>query len=64
MSIKIVKEPDIHVTAGDLARYRQEWMNFMSMYAGPPITLEEYIRGRRCARTVLSFPGDPDLELH
>lgn len=44
MSIKIIDEPDVHVTVGDLARYRKQYEDFMRMYAGPPITLEEYIR--------------------
>lgn len=47
MSIKIIKEPDVHVTEGELARYRAEYERVMSYYAGPPITLEEFIRGRK-----------------
>ena len=49
MSIKVISEPDIHVTAGALARYRHDYEKFMGHYAGPPITLEEYIRQRRAA---------------
>lgn len=47
MAIKIIHEPDIHITAGDLARYRHDYDKFLGHYAGPPITLEEYIRARR-----------------
>jgi hypothetical protein len=47
MSIKIIEEPTIHITQGDLARYRDEYNKFMQYYAGPVITLEEYIRSRR-----------------
>lgn len=49
MTIKITHEPDIHITAGDLARYRHDYHIFMGHYAGPPIALEEYIRGRQAA---------------
>lgn len=44
MSIKIIKEPNIHITAGELARYRAAYEAAMRFYAGPPITLEEWIR--------------------
>lgn len=47
MAIKIVREPDVHVTEGELERYRYEYERAMAMYAGPPITLEEFIRRRR-----------------
>lgn len=44
MSIKIIKEPDVHVTEGDLQRYREQYQKDYSMYCGPMPTLEEYIR--------------------
>lgn len=50
MAINIIKEPDVNVTEGDLARYRAEYESFMRYYAGPPITLEEYIRRQRTRR--------------
>ena len=46
MTIKIVDEPDVCVTIGDLTRYRHEYEQFMRGYAGPPMTLEEFIRTR------------------
>lgn len=46
MAIKIIKEPDIHITSGDLARYREEYDRAMMYYAGPRPTLEEWIRGQ------------------
>jgi hypothetical protein len=51
MSIEIIKEPDVHVTAGDLARYRQDYIRDHSMYCGPLPTLEEYIRRRQIQHT-------------
>lgn len=47
MSIKIIKEPDIHVTEGELQRYQEEYQSAYSMYCGPIPTLEEYIRMRK-----------------
>jgi hypothetical protein len=47
MTIKIIEEPAVHVTAGDLARYREDYQRDYSMYCGPLPTLEEYIRRRQ-----------------
>ncbi|MDE2472264.1 MAG: hypothetical protein KGL35_26910 [Bradyrhizobium sp.] len=47
MAIKITKEPDIYVTEGELERYRDEYNKCMAHYAGPRITLEEFIRNRQ-----------------
>ena len=47
MAIKIIEEPDIHLTDGELHRYRQEYDRAMSYYAGPRPTLEEWIRAVR-----------------
>jgi hypothetical protein len=56
MSIRIIEEPTIHLTEGALARYVHEYNRFMSYYAGPPITLEEYIRGRQNAQAREGVP--------
>lgn len=47
MSIRIIHEPEIHITAGDLARYRSEYEKAFSYHCGPRPTLEEYIRNRQ-----------------
>lgn len=48
MSIKIIdEEPELRLTSGELARWRREYEQAMSMYAGPPITLEDFIRSRK-----------------
>jgi hypothetical protein len=44
MAIKIIPEPDIRVTAGELERFRREYDKAFAFYAGPRPTLEEYIR--------------------
>lgn len=51
MGIKIIKEPDVHVTEGELARYREEYQKAFSHYCGPRPTLEEFIRGKQGGRT-------------
>lgn len=57
MAIKIVKEPDVHVTEGELARYREEYQKAFSHYAGPKVTLEEFIRMKQGQRTTVKRPG-------
>lgn len=52
MGIKIVKEPDVHVTEGELERYRDEYQKSFSHYAGPRVTLEEFIRGKQRERGI------------
>jgi hypothetical protein len=47
MAIRIIEEPTVHVTAGDLARYKADYIRDHSMYCGPMPTLEEYIRRRQ-----------------
>jgi hypothetical protein len=47
VAIHIIKEPDVHISAGDLARYQAEYKKTMQYYFGPPITLEEFIRSRQ-----------------
>lgn len=47
MSIKIIEEPDVHVTEGELRRYRDEYRRSYMHYVGTPPTLEEFIRYRR-----------------
>lgn len=60
MAIKIIDQPDIRLTAGDLARYRREYDDAMRYYAGPLPTLEEFIRGRQAndARTLAMARGE------
>lgn len=50
MAIKIIGEPDVHVTQGDLERYREEYQKAFSHYAGPRVTLEEFIRRKQRER--------------
>jgi hypothetical protein len=46
MAIRIIREPDIHLTAGELARLRREYDDFMRHYCGV-MTFEEFVRNRR-----------------
>lgn len=52
MTIRIIKEPDVHVTEADLARYRKEHDEFHRHY-GAPIPFETYVRQREEARKQL-----------
>ena len=47
MSIKIIEEPTIHVTAGELRRFQEEYRKFLGHYCGAPPTLEEFIRSQQ-----------------
>lgn len=47
MSIKIIKQPDVYVTEGELARYMQEYQQAFMFHAGPKPTLEEFVRSRK-----------------
>lgn len=48
MTIKVIDEkPDVHVTASQLRRYKDEYAKAYSHYAGTPPTLEEFIRRRQ-----------------
>lgn len=50
--IKIIQEDEVQVTAGDLARYKQEYRQAFAFYCGPIVTLEEYIRRKQNERQV------------
>jgi len=50
MSIKIVKQPDVHVTESELRKYQDEYKNAYMFYAGTPPTLEEFIRRKKAAK--------------
>ena len=58
MGIKIIREPDVHVTAGDLARYREEYNRCMAYYCGPRPTLEEFIRGQKAIPEIFNHEID------
>jgi hypothetical protein len=45
MAIKIIEQPDIHLTQSELARYRDDYRRDYSMYAGTP-AFEDYVRQR------------------
>jgi SH3-like domain-containing protein len=47
VAIEIIKEPTVHVTEGELARYTEDYQRDHMFYAGPLETLEEYIRRRQ-----------------
>lgn len=47
MTIKIVDEPEVQVTAYDLTRYTQEYCDAYRFYAGPIPSFEEFIRRRQ-----------------
>jgi hypothetical protein len=46
MGIRVTKQPDVHVTEGELARYRREWQKACAYTVDPP-TLEDFIRGQQ-----------------
>lgn len=50
MAIKIIREPDVHVTEGELSRYQQEYQRAFSYYAGPLPTFEEFVRRKQAQK--------------
>jgi hypothetical protein len=53
MPIIVKKEPDVHVTEGELARYMDAYRDAYGMYSGTPPSLEEYIRRQKKAEADL-----------
>ena len=49
--IVIDAEPDVSVTADDLARYRDDYQRDYMFYAGTPPSLVTYIRRRQSGST-------------
>jgi hypothetical protein len=47
MAIKVLDEPDVTVTATELARYRADYQQDFMFYSGTPPTLNEYIYRRQ-----------------
>ena len=47
MAIKIINEPDIHLTSAELDRLLHEYQQSMRYYAGPPISFENWVRRRK-----------------
>lgn len=47
MTIKVLTEPDVYVSAADLERYTTDYKEFCSHLAGSPPTLEDYIKFRQ-----------------
>ena len=43
MAIKVRDEPDVFVTASELARYKSEYQKAFMFYAGTPPTLNQFI---------------------
>lgn len=50
MTIRLVTEPDIHLTQSEFERYRREWER-MAMFMVDPPSFEEFVRTRK-ERTV------------
>lgn len=50
MAIRILPEADVHVTAGELERYREQYDQTYRMYSGPRPTLEEFIRAQKAIK--------------
>lgn len=44
--IKIIKEPDVHLTEAELARYRDEYRRAYQFYSGTPLPFESWVRLR------------------
>lgn len=49
MSIKIIKQPDVHVTESEYQRYLAEYRQQYMFYSGTPPTLDDFIRARQRA---------------
>ena len=47
MAIKIIDEPDLHITKEEYERYAYEYQRSYMMYVGPVPSLETYIRQRK-----------------
>ncbi len=45
MAIKVVKEPDIHLTQGEIERLRPEYRR-SQMYTTQPVSFETWLRSR------------------
>ena len=58
MAIKIIREPDVHVTDGDLARYSKQFRQDYSYYSGPLPTFEEYVRRKEQQKRDLAALGE------
>lgn len=60
MTIHIIDDsPDIYLSRGDYARYRQEYERAMMFYAGPHITFEEWVRQRMTHVTLSNGTANP-----
>jgi hypothetical protein len=46
MAIKIIDEPDIHLTAGEHARLQREWQKACAYTVNPP-TFEDFVRRKK-----------------
>lgn len=46
MAIKVIEEPDVHLTADELARFEADYQRDYMFYAGTPPTFESYCRRR------------------
>lgn len=47
MAIKVIEQPDVHVSEGELRRYQYQYKNFCRGYCGIPPSLEEFIRAQK-----------------
>jgi hypothetical protein len=56
MAIKVIKQPDIHLTASELARYRYEYEQCFRMYCGSRPDFEEWVAEQERAKKSLALP--------
>lgn len=47
MAIKIVKEPDVHLTEDEVSRYKQSYQQDFMFYCGPVPSFEAYCRRKK-----------------
>lgn len=47
MAIKIIKEPDVHLTEDEFSRYKQSYQQEFMFYAGPVPSFEAYCRRKK-----------------
>lgn len=50
MAIKIIKKPDVYLTATQLRRYQEQYRQAFMMYAGIPPDFEEWVARQEQAK--------------
>jgi len=51
MAIHVIDDPDVYLTQSELARYRAEYNQAFSFYAGPPPSFNSWVAQRKAQQT-------------